>query len=326
MRYLFYAAEDFFKDDYFIQWVLNPSAETEEFWQKFIEENPQKQEEIDRAIHYIKSIRFKEITPEAEDLDRIHHHIYTKLDKRNRTLSLRRKIIYAAASFLFLAGLAITLFYLGSGNVNQQYASDYGEIKEIELPDGTLVTLNSNSSLSAFRKTNHKSREVWLKGEAFFKVSRMNGVNFVVHTDDTDIEVLGTAFNVKARNKTTQIVLNEGSVQLKAEGKKGPVLQPGDMATVSDKNLQDIRIAVVQPEQHTGWKDHFLIMEDAAVSEIIEELELVYGLQVRVMNDTLADKRLSGKFSTRNMDDLLEDMAISIGASLSKNDNTYILK
>lgn len=327
MRYLFYVAEDFFKDEYFIQWVTNPTVESNLFWQKFLQENPHKQHDVDLAISYIKKLQFTEIAPSPEDLYRVQQNIQKAIQLQNKNRSTQRVLWYSAAAIALL--LLVSTFLLtekASTITLKEYSTKYGEIKEITLPDGTLVTLNSNSTLTAFTKIDSTNREVWLTGEAFFNVTKKNDLKFIVHTNDTDIEVLGTSFNVKERKKGTQIVLNEGSVQIKAEGKDGPILKPGDMAVISAHEKDSIKVTIVKPEHHIVWKEKFLLMDDHTVAQIIEELKDLYNLNITVENIELLNKRLSGKISTQNADDLIEDLALSLGVSVSKSDSVYIFR
>lgn len=85
------------------------------------------------------------------------------------------------------------------------YATQYGEQRVVELPDHSVVSLNANSTLR-FRNDWSQAntlREVWLDGEAFFSVQKQEGAagpaKFIVHTNDLDVEVLGTRFNVSNR-------------------------------------------------------------------------------------------------------------------------------
>src|SRR5690606_18122735 len=97
------------------------------------------------------------------------------------------------------------------------YTTAFGEVKTILLPDSSEIILNANSTLSyATHWNKSKAREVFLSGEAFFKVQEKpvasGYAKFVVHTGNLDIEVLGTQFNVHHRRNKTQVVLNSGKV------------------------------------------------------------------------------------------------------------------
>jgi len=325
MRYLFYKAEDFFKDEYFIQSILYPTAESESFWKQFLAENPHKQAEFEQASAYIKSLRFEEIEPRKEDLSRVYDNINLAIEHQGQSRIARLRWMAAASVIFLLCALGIGFLQYNQQGY-EEYLTEFGEIREILLPDQTVVTLNSNSRLKAFTKRRNGLREVWLEGEAFFDVAKMKGTKFIVHTAETDIEVLGTAFNVKARHKGTDVVLNEGSIQIRDNNQDGPVLKPGDRVYIPKNNPHALEIENVEPSRHAGWKDGFLYMEDTPVSEIIEELQTTYGIDIEIRNESLLAKQLSGRFSTHPLDNLMEDLALTINANLSVENKTFILE
>src|SRR5690606_5303681 len=101
------------------------------------------------------------------------------------------------------------------------YKTGYGQVEKIVLDDGSQVTLNANSELKWKRSwEKDRNRIAILRGEAFFNVSTIlsedSGVTtrFVVHTEDLNIQVVGTEFNVKSRSSKTDIFLKEGKIKL----------------------------------------------------------------------------------------------------------------
>ena len=109
------------------------------------------------------------------------------------------------------------------------YTSAKGEKKLVTLPDGTLLHLNSGSTLRIdpeFAKTN---RYVFLSGEALFDVQHNESLPFIVHVDSYDVKVLGTLFNVKAYtgDVTNEVSLLRGKVEvLNRSNAKKTVLSP----------------------------------------------------------------------------------------------------
>ncbi|HRN58485.1 MAG TPA: FecR domain-containing protein, partial [Agriterribacter sp.] len=161
----------------------------------------------------------------------------------------RRKLfryLSIAASLLVLLGLFYYLWGIGEigGEREQVYRTGFGERLEVELDDGSLVTLNANSALhwtEGWSKS--KGRKVALEGEAFFKVKKQSGIPFTVHTNDVAVEVLGTSFNVDSRESKTKVYLDEGRVNLKlndVENDQGAkehqqeiIMNPGEQVSYS---------------------------------------------------------------------------------------------
>jgi ferric-dicitrate binding protein FerR (iron transport regulator) len=106
--------------------------------------------------------------------------------------------------------------YTGGGQ-NPEFKTAYGEIKEQQLPDATEVTVNANSRIICSKGwQDGKDREVWMKGEAFFHVRKTPlKSRFIVHTDHFAIIVTGTQFNAVNRGGRANVMLREGSVNLR---------------------------------------------------------------------------------------------------------------
>ena len=94
------------------------------------------------------------------------------------------------------------------------------ELKEITLSDGTKVKLDAGSSIKFPDKFEDDKREVFLNGEAYFKVTSDLQTPFIVHTNQAEITVLGTKFNVRAWDQTHKVavVVVDGKVSLRPEG------------------------------------------------------------------------------------------------------------
>jgi len=120
-----------------------------------------------------------------------------------------------------------------------RYVTRDGEKKQVVLPDGSKVYLNEKSRLvynEAWKEAG--SRRVRLSGEAYFQVEEKTHegkpVKFVVATSNLEVEVLGTEFDVQTRMEQTRVFLNSGEVQLKINGRSGPIsMTPGEMVEYS---------------------------------------------------------------------------------------------
>ncbi|MGD1895272.1 MAG: FecR family protein [Cyclobacteriaceae bacterium] len=121
--------------------------------------------------------------------------------KRNAQRGKIRQLIWYRAAVV--SGLVLTaalVWFLLKADSLTEYATDYGEIRTLTLPDSSRVTLNANSAIHYAAKWDvDVAREVWLDGEAYFSVTHtQNDQPFIVHvTDGLRVNVLGTEFNVK---------------------------------------------------------------------------------------------------------------------------------
>jgi ferric-dicitrate binding protein FerR (iron transport regulator) len=192
----------------------------------------------------------------------------------------------------------------------QTHATGYGETRLVRLDDGTRVTLNANSRLRVPRwGFRTRERQVVLSGEAEFAVEHLpDNRNFVVKTDrDFDIEVLGTVFSVFTRDRGKKVVLNQGKVRIHYQtgsDQRLLTMKPGDLVTMDPGG--QIRLSqTLQPQQHTAWKFHRFVFDDTPLTEVCQMVTETFGTAVRVPDERLASRRLSGTFSARTADDLL---------------------
>jgi len=263
--------------------------------------------------------------------DRMYQSI-TEKTQINSGRSFRLQPWLIAAS---LSGLTILLgfLYYFIYNTTEVHQTQFGEIKTLKLPDGSTVHLNANSRLSySSSLATDQIREVWLTGEAYFEVSRQKNatnqpVKLVVHTNQVDIEVLGTAFNVKDRRGITQVVLDEGKVRLTAPETSTKLLAmaPGESAQVDQQQSVSIQ-KVMEPAQVSSWKDNELYFNDQPLYEIQEILADNYGLELQFADDELSQLRFTGSTPADDLSVLFTTLEKSFLLDISQNGNQYIIQ
>jgi len=161
------------------------------------------------------------------------------------------------------------------------------------LSDGTKVWLNAESELKYPVHFDGKERKVFLKGEAYFAVSKQEGGTFVVCVDDAQITVLGTEFNVRRyQEEKLAATLVRGSVAVTCGEGKACRLKPGQQAVV-DGN--DIRVNEVETILYTAWKDGYFIYRDKTLDEILKELSRWYDFSYFYQNSEIGEELLTAK-------------------------------
>jgi ferric-dicitrate binding protein FerR (iron transport regulator) len=220
--------------------------------------------------------------------------IYQRISTAEKVKPIRNSAWYwAAASIILLIGTVWSITYLT--NDLQQVATAYGETKKVELPDGTVVFLNANSSLTYQEEM---PREVELKGEAYFQVFHTrDDAPFRVITSDLTVNVLGTEFNVNTRHEKTDVVLNEGKVKLdfvRMVKSKSLLMEPGEKVSYSQKS-GTYQIKLVDPEAYTLWKSGTLNFDHTPLREVFQLLRDLYGVEIILENKQVLDKVFTGQ-------------------------------
>ncbi len=206
----------------------------------------------------------------------------------------------------------------------EQYETAFGEIRTVNLSDGSQVMLNANSTLKVSRFGFGKnSREVLLNGEAEFIVRHLpNHQRFIVRTpDQLEVQVLGTEFMVYSRARGSKVVLNKGKVQLrslKSQDTKPLVITTGDIVTISTQGQLTLKhnqsLAI-----HSDWKDHRFTFDNTTVAEIAYQITERFGVQVVISDSLLANRTLGGTFKAETAEQFLQVMADILEVKIIRN-------
>ncbi len=234
-----------------------------------------------------------------------------KWKRNNLRIVYRQVAVYAAA--VFVAGFALwgilqphtRDLYEEPSVYMMEVSSSANRTKSFRLSDGTVVWLNSRSTLRYPNKFSGTERRVELTGEAFFEVAPDESMPFIVNTDQYDIRVLGTKFNVFAyKDNNVKTSLVEGSLEVvKSSVETPPVrIEPNESIEWEQDGWQR---STFNDPGFLLWKDGIYSFDDVPFIEIVNKLELYYNTTIVVTNGTLAQYRFSAKF---RQDDGLESI------------------
>lgn len=231
-----------------------------------------------------------------------------------------------------------------SSTIGQQVAGDqqfntlvvpYGKRSVLTLSDGTRIWLNSGSKLVYPSHFDERKREVYLEGQAFFSVTHAESMPFYVHTKDMEVKVLGTEFDVSAYDDDlyTATVLTKGSVELTTQrqalfGSKKTKITPGTRA-VYNPSLAALKTEQVNVVEYVSWKDGYLVLNSAPLTEILKKLSRYYRVDIELKQPKLADLTFGGTLDLQeDLRDILD--AISTITSLKykqqPNERRYVLE
>ena len=176
------------------------------------------------------------------------------------------------------------------------------------LPDGTLVWLNSASSLTFPTKFSSTNREVTLKGEAYFEVAHLKKKPFHVNVKGTRVEVLGTHFNISAYDDDTEVAttLLEGSVSV-SKNKRKSILFPGQQSLVMD-GADAILVKNVNTEDVMAWHNGYFRFNDEDIRTILKKVSRWYDVEIEYRNTKPSQKLGGMSYRTKSLQDLLEQL------------------
>lgn len=244
-----------------------------------------------------------------------------------------RTYFAVAASVILVLGCAFFYWMHTSEQTKRTHnivVTKKGSKTNLVLPDGTKVWVNADSRLSYDKDFGNSMREVYLTGEAYFDVIKDKKRPFIVHTNNIDVKVLGTAFNVRAYGdeQNTQTTLLRGSIEvfLKNNKNKTLLLAPNEKMIVRNAAVQNARKEfpeVSLPEiellklpagntdslsVETEWTQNRLAFEQETLTDIVPVLERWYNITIELKKRQDAGVLYRGKFENDSLEDVLESL------------------
>lgn len=257
----------------------------------------------------------------------------SKVDMEKALASVSRKMskapshitwftwVQRAAAILFiplLIAFAIQNFTPSPTEVAQmiEVKTNPGMTTTVDLPDGTKVYLNSESSLTYPSFFSKDKRDVKLTGEAFFEVQKDPEHRFIVSgPHHTQIEVLGTSFNVEAfeRDSFISTTLVEGKVRFAYQKNRQPAtvdMKPGQKL-MYDTTSSQVKLLPTSGETETAWKDGKIIFQATPLPEALRMLEKRFNVTFILSNNRLRGEAFNGSFTNQRLERILEIFKIS---------------
>ena len=262
------------KEDLFLKW-LQESSENKKF---FYEQKA--------LLNYRNVEHFGTDELINHAVARFHSNVRLAETRRKKQIYLR--FARYAAVLLFLLALPAILYKADYfSNDSDQITVSIGQTdssKFVPLSDGSRVWLNSNSSITYRESFSKSERNIQLAGEAYFEVSHDSLHPFKVQTQNIQIKVLGTSFNVRAYSseKNTETTLVEGKVVIQnKQGNSLATLAPGQMGEY-DKSSQYLAVKTVDPNGFTSWRHGLIVFTNTTLDDITAKLSELYQVHVTI--------------------------------------------
>jgi len=337
-KYNHYSAEDFLDDDDFIRHVKYQRPEDVGQWNDWLSSSPPNEEAYKEAFVCLSAmLSVVRIEPEPQAGRQSWLILERQIGTLERQRRGRRLVRMFAAAAVACIGLVLASYWYYQAQVS--VVTGYGEQRQVVLPDHSTVTLNANSSLTWYRAWNWRhGREVWLTGEALFKVepgaragaaggSGNPAERFTAYAGDLSVAVLGTTFNIRQRRGRIMVSLLSGKISITNRSRPGPslILQPGDAANSDGTAVQVSRI-VRLTSQPQAWVDHKIMASGMTVQDIIDNYEDIYGYHIVLGNPAQAAKKIDGTLSLETEDGVVNMLANILNAYIHREGKTIYLR
>ena len=233
--------------------------------------------------------------------NRMMEQLQEAVQRKQRALNFFR---YAAIFLVFIAVPALVYFLSFDQQTNPlvytTVSADYGQISKVELPDSTVIWVNSGSTIKYNNEFSASNRDIELIGEAFFKVHKNKDLPLVVASEDLRVKVLGTEFSVSAypEENNIQVVLEKGKIELATTSRANlkQEMNPGELVSFTKANKEMV-LSTVNTGLFTSWKDGIINIYNLPLSELVIKLEKRYNQKFEVDNEI---KNLPYTFTIKN--------------------------
>lgn len=251
--------------------------------------------------------------------------IHNNSNKEETTVTPARSIkqwMKIAAAIVLLAGSGWIGFIILNNKATQQVVASAQTILVDTLPDGSVVTLNKQSEISYPSKFKGKSRPVQLKGEAFFNVTPDKTKPFIISVDDVEVKVVGTSFNIKNQDGTTEVVVETGVVLVTRNGSTTK-LSAGEMLKLeTNRNVK-------QPagkQLYNYYQPRVFNCDNTPLGKLFDAINKVYDTTVVITNPATRDLQHSAPFYNQSLKKIVEVVAETHRITYEFRGDTIILK
>lgn len=220
----------------------------------------------------------------------------------------RRAVLrYAVAASVLAVALGLGLF---SGldqpkSYNAEFSTRLGEHRQVALPDGSVMDLNSRSVVAVHYEKGRRGVEI-KQGEAMFSVEHDTSRPFVVVAGAGQVTVTGTRFDVRRDDDQTRVVVEAGTVKVQGRSPDQIVTLTAGLGTQVDARGQVATAYAVNAEELTAWRTGKLVFNNATLGEVAREVSRYREQPLRVSSTAVGNLRLTSVFKSSDTDALLK--------------------
>jgi transmembrane sensor len=232
-----------------------------------------------------------------------------------------------------LTGLAVAAAAIGMiGTVSlrllrdvDHYRTAVGQTRTVRLTDGSLVHLNTNSSVEVSLGEKLRSIKL-LKGEAQFDVAHDAKRPFIVDAEGTLVRAIGTMFNVRLRQDVTELTVIEGVVAVRNGQSAARRVASGRSAAVRSGSIAVTPLAPARIRQRVAWQEGLVEFDGDTLAQAVEEFNRYRATPLVIGDPALASLRVGGAFRLSRSNDFVQALESGFGVkAISGSDRSIIL-
>lgn len=205
------------------------------------------------------------------------------------------------------------------------YATFEGETKWVILADSSRIRLNESSLLTVHGDFNEEERNVELKGEAYFEIARDESRPFNIQTGQAITRVLGTSFNIKAKEEESSIDIYVVSGKVSFSTEQDELILTKGMAANFSKESNSLALDT-EKQNALAWHSKSLKFDDTPLDQVFADLQEYFDVNISMANNKIKNCRFTAEFKAPNLEEILKIISISANLSYTNNNNRYTIE
>jgi transmembrane sensor len=267
-----------------------------------------------------------QIADDTIDVDTAWLKVSNKINaKKSKIFQLTFFKIAATLLVTGIVGLLINI-WIQATNTQTIYTAAQ-EIKQITLPDGSVVWLNQNSNLQYHKEFNGNTREVKLNGEAFFEVQKNKNKPFIISSKQSTTQVLGTSFNLVAYDSANEVELSvkTGQVSFTANQNKQQIIVNANERAIINKEAQAPQKEIYN-NNALAWQNKELTFNNTLFSEVAKTLAHSYNVKISISNTRINNCHFTGEFKNASFQNVMETICKTLQLVYEQEENKVTIK
>ena len=197
------------------------------------------------------------------------------------------------------------------------------ETKELELPDGTVISLNRNSTMSYSEDYGQDNRNVLLNGEAFFEVVTNSALPFKANAGNTVVQVLGTSFNISARNdtETVEVVVETGRVQFSDSKELTKIELSAGEKGIFEKSTGNLKQEENSDENYMAWKTGEIVFNETDLETVVATLNRLFGNRITIATELPATCQVTVVFNQQDLPSILKVLQSTLNLTYNETND-----
>ncbi len=255
---------------------------------------------------------WKKVSARIDLTGPVIHNIIPELSKESSREKFNIRVLYRIAAVVII-GLATTFYFLQKSDDMVTIASNLN-IKEVLLPDSSMVTLNQNSSIVYNMAFGNDNREISLRGTAYFDVKYNEDLVFTISTESGIIEVLGTAFLIEETDQNLVVTVERGQVRLskKDGGPQASVVLKRNEKAILFRTSNEIEKSEVASLNNLYWANKKLIYKQVPLASVLNDMGGIFGKTIKFDSLIIEDCKISAVFNDETFENMINNISLSM--------------